>query len=40
MKFVVAILIAFLLSIVFAALRVASDADDHAETMRDFKEEK
>ena len=40
MKFVIAVLIALFISIVFAALRIASDVDDHAEIMRDFEEEK
>lgn len=34
------VLIVLLLVILFSALKVASDADDHWETMKDFKEEK
>ena len=36
---VIALLVLFVLSIL-ALLKASSDADDHAETLRDFEEEK
>jgi hypothetical protein len=40
MKLLAIILILVLSLIILASLKVASDADNHAETMRYFKEEK
>jgi hypothetical protein len=40
MKIVVIVLIVFFCAAVFTMLKAASKAEDHAETMRDSKEEK
>jgi hypothetical protein len=40
MKFIGVVLIAILISIASVVIRVSNDVNDHAEIMRDFKEEK